>query len=63
MEPPELGQGSRTYVPMMIAEELDVDWSTVVVEQAPTHPDIYENLHTAGSGGVASMFEPREIAS
>ena len=62
VEPPELGQGARTYVPMMIAEELDVDWSTVHVEQAPTQPAIYDHLHTAGSGGVATMFEPMRRA-
>jgi isoquinoline 1-oxidoreductase beta subunit len=56
VEKPELGQGSRTYTPMMIAEELEVDWSAIHVEQAPTIPSIYQNLRTGGSGGVASIF-------
>lgn len=29
VEKPELGQGSRTYTPMMIAEELEVEWSSI----------------------------------
>ena len=58
VEKPELGQGSRTYTPMMIAEELEVDWSTIHVEQAPTIPSIYRGLRTGGSGGVASTFTP-----
>jgi isoquinoline 1-oxidoreductase subunit beta len=58
VEKPELGQGSRTYTPMMIAEELEVDWSAIHVEQAPTIPSIYQNLRTGGSGGVASTFTP-----
>jgi isoquinoline 1-oxidoreductase subunit beta len=62
VEKPELGQGSHTYVPMMIAEELEVDWSAIRVEQAPTIPSVYENLRTAGSAGVSSTFTPMRVA-
>src|ERR1700731_5155698 len=58
VEKPELGQGSRTYTPMMIAEELEVDWSTIHVEQAPTIPSIYQSLRTGGSGDVANTYTP-----
>ncbi|MGO8792352.1 MAG: molybdopterin cofactor-binding domain-containing protein [Terriglobia bacterium] len=56
VEKPELGQGSRTYTPMIIADELEADWSTIRVEQAPTIPAVYKGLRTGGSGGVVSTF-------
>jgi isoquinoline 1-oxidoreductase beta subunit len=56
VEQPEMGQGPRTVVPMMLAEELEADWATIRVEQAPTIPEIYKNLMTGGSGCVRSAW-------
>jgi isoquinoline 1-oxidoreductase beta subunit len=56
-EKPELGQGAWTYSAMLVAEELEVDWTAIQVEQAPTQPSVYKGLHTAGSSGASTSFE------
>jgi isoquinoline 1-oxidoreductase subunit beta len=53
----EMGQGVYTALPMILAEELSVDWKHVHVEQAPTNPKIYD-LGTGGSGSVAGSWLP-----
>lgn len=35
----EMGQGSHTAMPMMLAEDLDADWDTVTIEEAPAHEE------------------------
>src|SRR5215469_12456414 len=53
----EMGQGVMTSLPMILAEELCVDWKQVSVEQATTNPKIYD-LGTGGSGSVSDSWLP-----
>jgi isoquinoline 1-oxidoreductase subunit beta len=53
----EMGQGVYTSLPMILAEELCVDWKQVHIEQAPTNPKVYD-LGTGGSGSVAGSWLP-----
>jgi len=53
VEIPEMGQGPQTVDTMMLAEELEADWSKIRVEQAPVIPDTYKKLSTGGSHGTA----------
>ena len=56
-EIPEMGQGPRTVDTMMLAEELEADWSTIRVEQAPVIPETYKKLSTGGSGGTGWAWD------
>ena len=53
----EMGQGPRTYFPMIVAEELEADWQSIGYEQADAHPDKYGSQSTGGSYGVRSSWE------
>lgn len=53
---PDAGQGSRTVLAMLVAEELDVDWHQVQVVQAQTNQTLYGYQGIGGSGTVKSQF-------
>jgi isoquinoline 1-oxidoreductase beta subunit len=53
----EMGQGPRTALPMIVAEELDADWGQVEVVQA-YYDRKYGNQGTGGSTSVRTSWEP-----
>ncbi len=53
-----MGQGVYTALPMVIAEELDADWTRIRVAQADMEPRFAEFIGTGGSSSVSSSFEP-----
>jgi isoquinoline 1-oxidoreductase beta subunit len=63
----EMGQGSMTSLPLIIAEELDADWAKVRIVPAPPLDNIYGNpgfggmMYTAGSNAVTSYYRPLRI--
>lgn len=49
---PEGGQNVKTGMPMIVAEELDADWSKVLVEQAPLDTDNFTRQFIGGSQAI-----------
>ena len=66
----EMGQGSGTALPMIIAEEMDADWQDVRIEHSPIDAQLYgfltrfgtASMMTAGSQAVELYFDKLRIA-
>src|ERR1700733_11918072 len=54
----EMGTGSRTSLPMIVADELEADWGRVIVKQAPGDEVKYGNQDTDGSGSTRHYLTP-----
>jgi isoquinoline 1-oxidoreductase subunit beta len=52
----EMGQGIRTTMAMVIADELEADWKQVVVEQAPGDEKTYGSQNTDGSTSIRNFL-------
>jgi isoquinoline 1-oxidoreductase beta subunit len=59
---PEFGQNVKTSMPMIVAEELDVDWQKVIVEQAPYNTQLYGRQFTGGSQSIRQGWKGLRIA-
>jgi isoquinoline 1-oxidoreductase subunit beta len=54
----EMGQGVRTSMPMIVADELEADWKRVRVSQAPGDEKKFGNQDTDGSRSTRHFFDP-----
>ena len=59
---PEIGQNVKTAMPMIVADELDVDWKDVIVEQAPLNLDVFQRQLAGGSQSIRAGWEGLRMA-
>ncbi len=59
---PEFGSNVKTSLPMIVADELNVDWKKVTVEQADFYPKRYNRQFTGGSQGIRQGWKPLRTA-
>jgi isoquinoline 1-oxidoreductase beta subunit len=57
----EMGQGVRTALPMILAEELDSDWSQIAIQQAGAST-LFGDQSTGGSASVRTTWDPMRQA-
>lgn len=59
---PEIGQNVKTSMPMILADELEIDWENVLVEQAPLNTELYSWQVAGGSRSISSSWQSLRMA-